>query len=237
MTTFVLVHGAFHGAWCWQPLIDRLAAAGHDAVAVDLPIDDKSARWEDHVNAVLDAAAGVSGAVLVGHSRAGRLLPLVLERGVFDGVVHIATSLPSPAGQPARRCDTIPTLLPAGVDLVRDDLGRLVCPQERAAEMYFHDCTPETRDWALTRLRPQFEIEFPPPQTSTNVRSIYIAGVDDRAVNIAWMRAAAKEVLGLPAIELHSGHSPFLSVTQELSNVLDAFAKDTSRLRKAPSAV
>ena len=33
----VLVHGAWHGAWCWAPVVDLLRAEGVDVVAVDLP--------------------------------------------------------------------------------------------------------------------------------------------------------------------------------------------------------
>src|SRR4029077_5733271 len=34
---FVLVHGGFHGAWCWERTVAELHALGHDAVAIDLP--------------------------------------------------------------------------------------------------------------------------------------------------------------------------------------------------------
>ncbi len=37
MARFALVHGAFHGAWCWEPLVRELRAAGHTATAIDLP--------------------------------------------------------------------------------------------------------------------------------------------------------------------------------------------------------
>jgi len=37
MTTFVLVHGASHGSWCWDKVVPLLEAQGHDVVAVDLP--------------------------------------------------------------------------------------------------------------------------------------------------------------------------------------------------------
>lgn len=37
MARFVLVHGAFSGAWIWEPLMERLKAAGHSAEAFDLP--------------------------------------------------------------------------------------------------------------------------------------------------------------------------------------------------------
>ena len=37
LARFVLVHGAFHGAWCWEPLILALSEAGHTTHALDLP--------------------------------------------------------------------------------------------------------------------------------------------------------------------------------------------------------
>ena len=40
VTTFALVHGAWHGAWCWERLIEPLRERGHGAIAVDLPCDD-----------------------------------------------------------------------------------------------------------------------------------------------------------------------------------------------------
>jgi pimeloyl-ACP methyl ester carboxylesterase len=37
MSTFVLVHGAWHGAWCWYKVVPRLRQAGHEVIAPDLP--------------------------------------------------------------------------------------------------------------------------------------------------------------------------------------------------------
>jgi hypothetical protein len=47
MATFGLVHGGFHGGWCWDRLIPELAARGHEAVAMDMPIDDADATLSD----------------------------------------------------------------------------------------------------------------------------------------------------------------------------------------------
>jgi pimeloyl-ACP methyl ester carboxylesterase len=37
MSTFVFVHGAWHGSWCWAKIVFRLQRAGHNAIVVDLP--------------------------------------------------------------------------------------------------------------------------------------------------------------------------------------------------------
>ena len=37
MARFVLVHGAFGGAWCWEPVVQALERDGHEAIAIDLP--------------------------------------------------------------------------------------------------------------------------------------------------------------------------------------------------------
>ena len=48
MPVFLLVHGAQHGAWCWDKTLERLRALGHEAHAIDLPGhgDDDTPRAE-----------------------------------------------------------------------------------------------------------------------------------------------------------------------------------------------
>ena len=54
--SIVLVHGAWHGAWCWEPVIARLDAAGLPAVAVDLPsVSAPDATLADDARCVHDA--------------------------------------------------------------------------------------------------------------------------------------------------------------------------------------
>ena len=36
MSTFVLVHGAWHGGWCWDRVAPLLRAAGHEVHAPTL---------------------------------------------------------------------------------------------------------------------------------------------------------------------------------------------------------
>ena len=48
MTKFVLVHGAWHGGWCWDLLVDELGKRGQRTVAPDLPYEDPTATYDIH---------------------------------------------------------------------------------------------------------------------------------------------------------------------------------------------
>jgi pimeloyl-ACP methyl ester carboxylesterase len=52
VTTFALIHGAWHGAWCWERLLAPLRERGHGVIAVDLPSDDPAAGLDAHADAV-----------------------------------------------------------------------------------------------------------------------------------------------------------------------------------------
>jgi hypothetical protein len=76
MSLFCLVHGAFLGAWCWDLLIPELEARGHEAVAMDLPLEDPDAGAVRYAEEVLQALQGAGDdVVLVGHSMSGLFIP------------------------------------------------------------------------------------------------------------------------------------------------------------------
>lgn len=102
MGTFVLIHGAWHGQWCWDAVAAPLRAAGHDVVTPTLAgLGDRVGELDPdvgldtHVRNVEDAvrATGSDDLVLVGHSYAGmpvtgaaaRLAELVDRLVVIDG--------------------------------------------------------------------------------------------------------------------------------------------------------
>src|SRR6267378_2655302 len=79
---FVLVHGAYHGAWCWDELRTELSSGGHASTAVDLPCDDPDAGAERYVDEILNAIPKQADAVvMVGHSLAGLIIPIAAPRG------------------------------------------------------------------------------------------------------------------------------------------------------------
>src|SRR5437870_7882996 len=72
VTTFALVHGAFHGAWCWDLVRAELESRGHRTIAMDLPCDDPEAGNVRYAEVVTGAINDVGDdVILVGHSLAG----------------------------------------------------------------------------------------------------------------------------------------------------------------------
>ena len=55
MTTFALVHGGYHGAWCWERLTPLLQQAGHGVVTMDLPLEDSTATFDTYADVVCAA--------------------------------------------------------------------------------------------------------------------------------------------------------------------------------------
>ena len=89
MATFLLVHGAWHGAWCWDRVTPLLQAAGHRVIAPTLTglgdlahLMSPNIGIETHVADVVRplAADGLRGVVLVGHSYGGFLITAAAHR-------------------------------------------------------------------------------------------------------------------------------------------------------------
>jgi pimeloyl-ACP methyl ester carboxylesterase len=96
MATFCLLHGAWHDGSCWESLVERLRAGGHEAVAPDLPDDNREAGFEERVRPALQALEAVSGPlVVVGHSVSSGYAAVVAARRPGSLLVHLCPRLGS----------------------------------------------------------------------------------------------------------------------------------------------
>jgi pimeloyl-ACP methyl ester carboxylesterase len=96
VTTFALVHGGWHGAWCWERLTPFLQQAGHDVVTMDLPSEDGTATFDTYADVVCAALTGCDDVVLVGHSLGGNAVPLVAARRPVRHLVYLCAMVPDP---------------------------------------------------------------------------------------------------------------------------------------------
>jgi pimeloyl-ACP methyl ester carboxylesterase len=223
MTTFALIHGSHHGAWCWELLVPELRARGHDAVAVDLPAEDPTAGISRCTDVVVDALVGKGDDVLVvGHSSGGLVVPVVAERRPVKRMIFLAAVIPEPGRSLAEQRTTDPGPKAAGVKITHED-GTVSRPPDEARRVYYHDCTEEQIRWALPRLRRQSQaptFERSPLRAWPNVPADYIVCAQDRALDPDWERAVARRRLGVVPLEIDASHSPFLSRPAELADLL-----------------
>jgi pimeloyl-ACP methyl ester carboxylesterase len=225
-----LVHGAYHGAWCWDFLRPELERKGHRVITMDLPISDPASGATEYAAAIDQALPSDSVPMLVGHSMAGLVIPLVAARRPIHRLVFLSALLPSPGRSANDQRDTeavdgrVPPASAEWVDL-GDDVW-MVGPTT-ATELFFQDAPKAVARWATQRLRPQaYRVfrEATPLERWPDVPSSAILCRDDRAVNPDWVRASAHDRLGVAAIELGGGHSPFLTRAAELATVIDSLA-------------
>jgi pimeloyl-ACP methyl ester carboxylesterase len=227
---FVLVHGAYHGAWCWDALRTELHRGGHSSSAVDLPCDDPDAGAERYADEVVAAIPkGADRVVLVGHSLAGLTIPVVAGRIRTVMNVYLCAMLPVPGlSWDAQHADMDTGFKPSEPAVGLTD-GSTSWPEQGAIEMFFHDCDAKVATEAARKLRPQhwrITQEMTPLREWPSVPAAYILCVDDRAVSRAYSSRAAHERLHAEAIEMPGGHSPFLSRPAELAARLMLLAAD-----------
>ena len=240
MGRYLLVHGAFHGAWCWAPLVEELTAAGHTAETLDLPGsgDDPTPVAEVTLDAyaarICEALADQpEPVVLVGHSMAGVAITQAAaqcpER--IARLVYLAAFLP---GDGQSLVDL--AQLPEGAgDMVQENMvvegepPTATMPATAAREAFYAMCTSEQAAWATERLRPQALAPFVTPVSLGDAAGrrpprAYVLATQDRALPTALQRRFVAENADLDVIEIESDHSPFLSRTSALAAALDGLS-------------
>lgn len=239
--TVVLVHGAFHGAWCWDRVVPHLEARGVPVLAIDLPGHGAdSASPGDlyaHADALRAVLEGIDGPiVVVGHSYGGA----VISEGAagVDGVAHLVylaaivadegeTLGTIDVGGPSLGLDADVSEVPAAM-LATDD-GFLVIDPERAVGAFYADCEPADVEFALARLSPQNPATFSQPLRGAawrTVPSTYVVCSDDRAVSVPFQRALATRTRD--RVEMATSHSPFFSAPEPLADLFARIARDAA---------
>lgn len=229
---YVLVHGAWHGAWCWRRVLPGLWAAGHRAFAVSLTgvgerahllrPDIRLQTHADDVCAVIEAEE-LQGAVLVGHSYGGMVITAVADR-LADRLSHLVyldavvpepgeswSSGHAPETRAARRAaisatGTLPPADPAAFGLQGEDaawVARRQTPQPGGV----YDDPLHFDAQRINRL----------PRTFIDCTSPALATIDV-------MRRRVRATPGWQVVEIATGHDPMVSAPEELLAALLAVA-------------
>jgi pimeloyl-ACP methyl ester carboxylesterase len=229
MTTFALVHGAWHGAWCWDQLAPLLQRAGHGVVTMDLPCEDGAATFDTYADVVCAALDGYDDdVVLVGHSLNGNTVPLVAARRPVRHLVYLCAMVPdigrSVFDQMSDELEMLnPVAYEQGLSVPDEQLRQVWTDLDLACAMFYGDCDEPTTKAALDRLRPQSAYPAILPSSLTEfpaVKTTYIVCSEDQILRPDWSRQTARERLGAELIELPGDHSPFYSRPSALADVL-----------------
>ena len=244
MATFVLVHGGWHGAWCWERLTPLLTHAGHTVIAPDLPghgddLMPLSARpYEQYVPSISAVvAAQPEPVILLGHSSGGMIISAVAAahpKRVQVLVYLAAFLLPPGVSPPMILRDDHESLL--GSALVIDREGQTTTvPPEAARAVFYADCTEADAAWAIRRLQPEPIVPTAPTPVTTptddpailtmpDVPRVYIETLHDKALGPATQRRMYTALSCAHLYTLPTGHSPFISAPLALAAQLQEIA-------------
>ena len=225
----ILVHGAWHGPWCWDRVTPLLDARGIEWQALDLP---SMQREIDHVTdlhcdaaALRDALDGLDRpAVVVGHSYGG----MVITEGAAGHpnarhLVYLAAFMPDAAESLNGLMGQAPN--PAFIAGLRvDDERRMALAPEVVGPVLYGDCDEATGRWASQHLRSMQSAGSEAARAAAwhDVPSTYVICARDAAILPELQRSMAKRATNV--VEWETSHSPFASRPELVADLLVSLA-------------
>lgn len=234
MSALVLIHGAWHGAWCWRRVLPGLRAAGHGAHAVTLTGVGERAhllrpdlRLRDHIADVLgliDAEELGDDLVLVGHSYGGLVMTGVADALLARGLkprhlVYVDAVTPHPGESWSSQ--HAPETVRARLEAAAQRPGGAMPPPDAAV----FGLDGADRDWVNRRQTPQpagvyqDRLDFDAARIATLPRT-FIDCTAPALPTIAVMRERVRREPGWQVVELATGHDPMISAPEALVALL-----------------
>jgi pimeloyl-ACP methyl ester carboxylesterase len=235
MATFVLVHGAFHGGWCWGRVVDRLRRHGHVVFAPSLSgLAENGHRLHadithgDHVEDVTRVIEwnDLTGVILVGHSYGGLVVTGASTGRAFPRIKHmVVLDGSSPQSGQSMIDIAVPRVRETFLSGIRD--GLMALPTMEAMGVI----DPADIAWVEPRLTPQPARTFLEPLVYDENK---LAGLSKTFIRCTGtkgeraMSATAARVRALPDWTFHelpTGHDAMVTMPDELTALLLAAAE------------
>lgn len=234
MSTYVLIHGAWHGGWCWKNVIPLLEKEGHKVIAPDLPGhgEDKTPIAEITLKAYTDRVCEVideqsEPVMLVGHSMGGAVITQTAEYRPekIKKLVYLTAFLLQNGefllqiAEPDKDALVLPNLI------MSEDQSHATVKEEAVKETFYADCSDKDVEFAKSQLGPQASAPLATPVETTEenfgrVPRVYIACSRDKAIS-PWMQEKMYQALPCEKIiSMATSHSPFFSAPEELAKHL-----------------
>lgn len=234
--TVVLVHGACHGAWCWDKVVAGLSDRGVPSVAVDLPGHGESR--EPLGDLAADAAAlraaldGIDRSVVCGHSYGGAVITEgAAEHPAVQHLVYVTAFalLPGESTMAAATDGSeVDTATKLGDAMAFADDGTVTFQAPAVIDALYHDCTPADVAFALAHLGPQSVSSLGSVATRAawqTIPSTYVVCTEDRGLPPSLQRRLAARAT--TTLEWPTSHSPFLSRPELVVDLLAGIAERT----------
>lgn len=234
MNTYLLIHGAWHGAWCWNKIIPLLEKQGHKVIAPELPGHgkDKTPVADVSLKSYTDCVCGIldsleESVILVGHSMGGFIMSQVAEYrpNKIELLIYISGFVLKNGESilPFLRKDK-ESLLIYNIEFSKD-MKSTALNNEAIKDVFYGDCMEEDVSRAKLLVAPQ---SFAPIKTRLNIThekfdqlaKIYIECLQDKAISITMQREMYAEFSWQKIFSIHSSHSPFFSSPKELVSIL-----------------
>jgi pimeloyl-ACP methyl ester carboxylesterase len=234
---FVLVHGAWHGAWCWYKIVAGLEDAGHRVTTIDLPaagIDLTPAAGvtlraqADRIVATLDALA--ERVILVGHSAGGPPVSMAAEArpDKIEKLVYVTAFLiPNGTSIAGATLRDQGSLIFQHLKLNPD--GTFEVERSARQDVFYNECDERDVALAQTLLRPaSLQVNIDKVAIGDNfarVRRFYVSCLHDHAISPDTQRAMYTTLPCERVFSIRSDHSPFLSHPTALLRALATIAR------------
>jgi pimeloyl-ACP methyl ester carboxylesterase len=224
MSTYVLVHGAWHGEWCWDRIIPLLQDAGHRVITLDLPGHGKDKtppsevtlkHYTDSLCEILDKES--ERVILVGHSMGGLVITQTAEYcpEKIQLRVYVCAFLPTNEQTLLQILENDKKDIPPAV-IINEDKTLLKLKDHLINDTFYGECSENDILEAKEKLCLQPSRPFITPARITEhnfgrVPRVYIETLKDNAISIRCQREMYTKTPCRQVITMDTDHSPFFS--------------------------
>lgn len=236
MTVYVLIHGAWHGGWCWKRVAERLRAQGHVVYAPSLtgsgerkhllaPTVGLDTYVQDIVNLI--HYEELTDVVLVGHSAAGAAISKAAEsvHQVLKNLVYVDAAV-VPSGR--SMFEVFPPQWTEGMRASARTRGEgwYMPPEEEMIFSFFaSDCNEADKQWLWRMVTPQ---PIKPYEDKVDLSQFYKLSLAKTYIRCSKSQAGiprnVAEKFGMNYVEIAAGHDPMVSQPEQFTAILSQLA-------------
>lgn len=233
MSAYVLVHGAWHGPWCWKKIKPALENAGHKVIAVTLPCHGNDAtpirkasvaRYANSVEEVI--LAQKEPVILVGHSLGGMTVTKVAEDipASIEKLIYVAAYVPSNTSvfRLTLKGEKLILMTDYNYHFIK---GTFDVKNRKKNDMFYQDCAKEDIAFARKRLtteplRPSMTYVKTTEENYGSVKKYYVKTTEDHTIPPKLQDYMISRVNFEKVFQMDTGHSPFFCRPEQLTDLL-----------------